>query len=126
MRERFDLVGFDPRGVADSSPAVWCNSDADNDRFRADVEGLDYTPEGVAYTENQDQDFVQRCVDKVGKEFLASVGTANVAKDLDAMRAALGDEKLTFLGYSYATRIGSGYAEAYPRECPGDDPRRRH
>jgi pimeloyl-ACP methyl ester carboxylesterase len=115
VRERFDLVGFDPRGVADSSPAVWCNSDADNDRIRADVEGLDYTPEGVAYTENQAQDFVQRCVDKVGKEFLASVGTVNVVKDLDAMRAALGDEKLTYLGYSYGTRIGSGYAEAYPQ-----------
>src|SRR5689334_16571432 len=36
VRERFDLVGFDPRGVAESTPAVWCNSDEDNDRLRAD------------------------------------------------------------------------------------------
>src|SRR5690625_3453427 len=36
VRDRFDLVGFDPRGVASSRPAVWCNSDADNDRLRAD------------------------------------------------------------------------------------------
>ena len=116
VRERFDLVGFDPRGVADSTPAVWCNSDADNDRLRADLEGLEYTPEGVAYIEKEAQEFVQRCVDKVGKEFLANVGTANVVKDLDAMRAALGDEKLTYFGYSYGTRIGSGYAEAYPHK----------
>ena len=51
----------------------------------------------------------------MGKDFLANVGTANVAKDLDAIRAALGDEKLTYLGYSYGTRIGSAYAEAFPQ-----------
>ena len=124
VRERFDLVGFDPRGVANSTPAVWCNSDADNDRLRADPQ-VDYTPEGVAHIEKETKEFVQRCVDKMGKEFLANVGTANVVKDLDAMRAALGDEKLTYLGYSYGTRIGAGYAEAYPAEGAGDDPRRR-
>jgi pimeloyl-ACP methyl ester carboxylesterase len=114
VRERFDLVGFDPRGVANSTPAVWCNSDADNDRLRADPQ-VDYSPEGVAHIESETKDFVQRCVDKMGKEFLANVGTTNVVKDLDAMRAALGDEKLTYLGYSYGTRIGAGYAEAYPQ-----------
>jgi pimeloyl-ACP methyl ester carboxylesterase len=113
VRERFDLVGFDPRGVANSSPAAWCNSDADNDRLRADPT-VDYTPEGVAHIENENKQFVQRCVDKMGKEFLANIGTVNVAKDLDAIRARLGDDKLTYLGYSYGTRIGSAYAEAYP------------
>jgi pimeloyl-ACP methyl ester carboxylesterase len=114
VRDRFDLVGFDPRGVANSTPAVWCNSDADNDRLRADPQ-VDYSPEGVAHIESETKAFVQRCVDKMGKEFLANVGTTNVVKDLDAMRAALGDEKLTYLGYSYGTRIGAGYAEAYPQ-----------
>ena len=124
VRERFDLVGFDPRGVANSTPAVWCNSDADNDRLRADPT-VDYTPEGVAHIEKENKEFVQRCVDKMGKEFLANLGTANVAKDLDAIRAGLGDEKLTYLGYSYGTRIGALYAEAYPRQGSSDDPRRR-
>ncbi len=113
LRERFDLVGFDPRGVANSTPAVWCNSDADNDRLRADPE-VDYTPEGVEHIESETKAFVQRCEDKMGKEFLANVGTANVVKDLDAIRAAVGDDKLTYLGYSYGTRIGGLYAEAYP------------
>src|SRR5262245_17975747 len=114
VRERFDLVGFDPRGVGNSTPAVWCNSDADNDRLRADPI-VEYTPEGVAHIEKETKEFVQRCVDKMGKEFLENVGTANVVKDLDAIRVAVGDDKLTYLGYSYGTRIGSAYAEAYPQ-----------
>jgi pimeloyl-ACP methyl ester carboxylesterase len=114
VREQFDVVGFDPRGVASSTPPIWCNSDADNDRQRADPE-VDYTPEGVAHIESETKAFIQRCVDKSGKDFLANVGTANVAKDLDAIRAALGDEKLTYLGYSYGTRIGSAYAEEFPQ-----------
>lgn len=113
VRERFDIVGFDPRGVASSTPAVWCNSDADNDRLRADPQ-VDYTPEGVEYIENQTKEFIDRCVDKTGEEFLANVGTVNVARDLDSMREALGDEKLTYLGYSYGTRIGATYAENFP------------
>lgn len=114
VRDRFDLVGFDPRGVGSSTPSVYCNSDADNDRLRADPQ-VDYSPPGVARIEGETKQFVQRCIDKMGKDFLANVGTASVAKDLDALRAALGDEKLTYLGYSYGTRIGSAYAEAFPR-----------
>ncbi len=114
VRERFDFVGFDPRGVGSSTPALWCNSDADNDRLRADPE-VDYTPEGVAHIENETKEFIQRCVDKMGTDFLANIGTANVAKDLDAIRAAIGDDKLTYLGYSYGTRIGAAYAEEFPQ-----------
>lgn len=114
VHERFDLVGFDPRGVAASRPAIWCNSDADNDRLRAEPQ-VDYSPAGVTRIEDETKQFVQRCVDKMGKNFLANVGTVNVAKDMDTIRAALGDEKLTYLGYSYGTRIGSAYAEAFPK-----------
>jgi pimeloyl-ACP methyl ester carboxylesterase len=113
IRQRFDLVGFDPRGVASSTPELWCNSDADNDAQRADPQ-VDYSPAGVAEIEDTEKKRVQRCVDKMGTEFLANVGTANVARDLDMLRAALGDEKLNYLGYSYGTLIGSAYAEAYP------------
>lgn len=113
VRQRFDLVGFDPRGVGMSQPTLWCNTDEDNDRLRADPT-VEYTPEGVAHIENETKAFVQRCVDRMGVEFLANVGTDNVARDLDRLRAALGDEKLTYLGYSYGTRIGAAYAEAFP------------
>jgi len=60
LREGFDLVGFDPRGVANSTPAVWCNSDADNDRLRADPT-VEYTQEGVDHIEKENKEFVQRC-----------------------------------------------------------------
>ena len=113
VRQRFDLVGFDPRGVGASAPALWCNSDEDNDRLRADPQ-VDYSPAGVEHIEKTTKEFVQRCVDKMGNDFLANVGTANVAKDLEALRAAVGDDKLNYLGYSYGTRIGAAYAEAYP------------
>jgi pimeloyl-ACP methyl ester carboxylesterase len=114
IHERFDLVGFDPRGVGSSRPAIWCNSDADNDRLRTEP-GVDYSPAGVAHSEEETKQMVARCVAKMGKNFLANVGTVNVARDLDAIRAALGDDKLTYLGYSYGTRIGSAYAEAFPQ-----------
>src|SRR5262249_46942860 len=52
VRERFDLVGFDPRGVGSSRPAVWCNSDADNDRLRTEP-NVDYSPAGVAHIEDE-------------------------------------------------------------------------
>lgn len=95
-------MGSTPR-VASSRPAIWCNSDADNDRLRAEPQ-VDYSREGVAHIENETKQFVGRCVDKMGKNFLAHVGTVNVAKDLDAIRAALGDDKLTYL----ATRTAPG------------------
>ncbi|MGA8329636.1 MAG: alpha/beta hydrolase, partial [Mycobacterium sp.] len=114
IRERFDLVGFDPRGVSASRPAIWCNSDADNDRLRTEPQA-DYSPSGVAHIEQETKEYVARCVAKMGKKFLANVGTENVARDLDTIREALGDNKLTFLGYSYGTRIGSAYAEAFPK-----------
>lgn len=113
VRERFDLVGFDPRGVGASTPAVVCNSDADNDALRADPQ-VDYSPAGVAHIEQTEKQFIQRCLDKTGRDLLANVGTVDVARDLDRLRAALGDDKLTYLGYSYGTLIGSAYAEAYP------------
>ena len=114
VRERFDLVGFDPRGVGNSRPAIWCNSDADNDRLRTEPQ-VDYSPAGVAHIEDETKQFVARCVSKMGDGFLEHVGTVDVARDLDAIRVALGDDKLTYLGYSYGTRIGSAYAEAYPQ-----------
>ena len=113
VRRRFDVVGFDPRGVGSSTPAISCNSDADDDAERADPQ-VDYSPEGVEHIESTEKQFVQRCVDKVGTDLLANVGTVNVARDLERLREALGDEKLTYLGYSYGTLIGSAYAEAYP------------
>ncbi|SEF36248.1 alpha/beta hydrolase fold [Amycolatopsis pretoriensis] len=117
LLERFDLVGFDPRGVGTSEPRLNCRSDAEVDADRAaDVES-DMSPEGVKKQLAETTAYGAKCAEgtKYGKEFLANVGTRDVVRDLDVLRAALGDEKLTYLGYSYGTQIGAAYAEAYPR-----------
>jgi len=113
LGDRFDLVGFDPRGVGASEPAVRCRTDAEFDLDRADLD-LDTSPDGVAQTRREDAEHAARCAQRVGPEFLAHVGTREVARDLDVLRSALGEPKLTYLGYSYGTLIGATYAGYFP------------
>jgi pimeloyl-ACP methyl ester carboxylesterase len=115
LRQNFDFVGFDPRGVGLSRPSVRCNSDADTDKERTEPQ-VDYSPAGVASIEKDSEQYIQRCVDKTGKEFLASVGTASAVKDMDALRAGLGDDKLTYIGFSYGTELGGEYAAEFPQK----------
>ncbi len=61
----------------------------------------------------------------MGKEFLASVGTASAASDMDVVRAALGENQINYLGFSYGTEIGAAYARGLPRPDPGHGARRR-
>jgi pimeloyl-ACP methyl ester carboxylesterase len=110
----FDIVGFDPRGVGASTPAIDCDNDAEIDASRADSD-RDYSPAGVARAEDKARRRAQRCVERSGgPDVLANSGTRDVARDLDILREVLGDAKLTFLGFSYATRIGETYAEQFP------------
>lgn len=112
--ERFDFVGFDPRGVGSSEPQVLCRTKEARDAERLMNLNVDSSPEGVAKTENYIKSSVEGCVTRTGNDVLANIGTREVSRDLDVMRSALGDEKLTYLGYSYGTRIGVGYAEDFP------------
>lgn len=110
----FDVVGFDPRGVGASTPAIDCDNDAEIDEARADSDG-DYTPAGTARAEDKARKRAQRCIERSGGlDVLANSGTRDVTRDLDILREVLGDAKLTFLGFSYATRIGENYAEQFP------------
>jgi pimeloyl-ACP methyl ester carboxylesterase len=111
---RFDLVGFDPRGIGASQPAIQCFTPAERDADRLDVE-VDNSPAGVTRQENKAKSYDQKCVQHSGKDLLANSGTRDVVKDMDILRAALGDAKLTYLGYSYGTRLGYSYAEAFPQ-----------
>ncbi|WP_051580106.1 alpha/beta hydrolase [Pseudonocardia acaciae] len=114
LAQRFDLVGFDPRGVGASKPAIHCFTPAERDADRADDEA-DNTPEGVAKLEQKAKDYDAKCEQRSGRDLLANVGTRDVVRDMDVLRSALGDAKLTYLGYSYGTRLGYSYAEAYPQ-----------
>jgi pimeloyl-ACP methyl ester carboxylesterase len=110
----FDVVGFDPRGVARSTPTIRCHSGAEYDAERADAD-FDPSPAGVQRAEDEARHTAELCAERSGGvEVLANSGTRDVARDMDVLRAALGDPKLTYLGFSYGTRIGSTYAEMFP------------
>ncbi|MPY97841.1 MAG: alpha/beta fold hydrolase [Actinophytocola sp.] len=116
LGDRFDVVGFDPRGVGASEPSVDCLTDAERDADRADDSEVDGTPQGVKEQEAEERAFARKCAQRTehGEEMLANLGTRDVVKDMDILRSVLGDRKLTYLGYSYGTRIGSTYAEQFP------------
>ena len=111
VRRRYDIVGFDPRGVGRSAP-IDCVSDAELDEFL----GMDPTPddpaEEVRFAELS-QGFGESCAANAGP-LLGHVSTVDAAKDMDILRSALGEERLTYLGKSYGTYLGTVYAEQFP------------
>jgi pimeloyl-ACP methyl ester carboxylesterase len=116
LGKRFDFVGFDPRGISSSEPAIRCLTDQERDTQRADDDELDSSPAGVAKVEAEQRDYAGKCVQRTGDgaDMLANMGTRDVVKDMDVLRSVLGDEKLSYLGYSYGTRLGTTYAETFP------------
>jgi pimeloyl-ACP methyl ester carboxylesterase len=115
LGRRFDLVGFDPRGIGASKPQIRCLTPAERDAERLMNLNVDTSPAGVQRTEDQERADDADCAGRTGADVLANVGTREGARDLDVMRSALGDPKLTYLGYSYGTRLGTTYAEFFPR-----------
>jgi pimeloyl-ACP methyl ester carboxylesterase len=111
LNTRFDLVVFDPRGIGQSAP-VRCLDGPQEDAFNALDPVLDDPQEkqdGIV----ADQQYAAGCKQKSAR-LLPFVDTASVARDLDVIRAALGDAKLTYLGFSYGTFIGENYAHLFP------------
>jgi pimeloyl-ACP methyl ester carboxylesterase len=113
---RFDMVGFDPRGVGASTPRISCRTAAEQDADRADDVASDTSPAGLVKQQADAKAYAAQCAQRTthGDAMLANVGTRDVVRDLDVLRSALGEQKLTYLGYSYGTEIGSRYAEEFP------------
>lgn len=112
LREAYDLVGFDPRGVGDSEP-VDCLDDAEMDAFLSlDVDPT--TPEGLAEMRSVAADFAAGCAEDAGG-LLGNVDTPSAARDMDVLRAVLGEEHLDYLGKSYGTLLGATYADLFPQ-----------
>ena len=107
----FDLIGFDPRGVGQSSP-VRCLTGPQEDAFNALDPVWDDAQEKQAGID-ADRSYVAECSAHNSK-LLPFLDTANTARDMDVIRAAVGDAKLTYLGLSYGTFLGQMYAHLFP------------
>ncbi|MGI5128577.1 alpha/beta hydrolase [Pseudonocardia sp. CA-107938] len=112
----FDVVGFDPRGVGASTPKLDCLTAAEEAALAGSTGGAAAAKATtVAQIEEQERAFGELCAQRSGGvDVLANAGTRDVARDLDVLRAVLGDRQLTYLGFSYGTSIGSTYAEMFP------------
>jgi pimeloyl-ACP methyl ester carboxylesterase len=113
LGQRFDIVGFDQRGMGQSYPAINCLMPREEYASPAG-EAMDNSPAGVAQQEADARDYAAKCAERSGTELLANVGTRDVARDMDILRSGLGDPKLTYLGHSYGTKLGYAYAEQFP------------
>ena len=111
LQSSFDLVSWDPRGVAESSPVV-CLSDQEKDE---QLEG-DISPDNPEAFDRavEDQEQLREACETNNPDIIEHMSTADVAADLDLIRSALGDDELNYLGFSYGTAIGAAYATMFP------------
>ena len=114
ITDRFDLVSFDPRGVGASSPVSCIDDDDKAESLEGDLTPDD--PDEVAEAVEEQETLLEGCRER-SADLLEHMGTADVAADLDLIREAVGDEQLTYLGYSYGTAIGAAYATMFPESA---------
>jgi pimeloyl-ACP methyl ester carboxylesterase len=108
VRAHFDIVGMDPRGVGASTP-VRCDPGIWNEV----VSWFPRDETSFAQLREHYRAFGESCL-KLSGPLLGHLDTTNVARDLESVRAALGEGKLNFLGLSYGSQLGAAYAELYP------------
>jgi pimeloyl-ACP methyl ester carboxylesterase len=110
LLDRFDIIGWDPRGTGKSTPAVDCVDEYD------DYFGIDSTPESPEEKQaiiDAGQSFNDKCETNSG-EILPYISTQATARDMDSIRRALGEEKITYFGFSYGSELGATWATMFP------------
>ena len=112
VRARFDLVGFDPRGIIRSTPLRCYDTLADAE---ADLWPISFpvTRADERVWVRSDRAIARACAER-GGPILDHMSTANVARDMDLLRRAVGDRQLTYVGYSYGSYLGATYANLFP------------
>jgi len=111
IRDRFDIVGFDPRGVGQSTPVRCLSPHALDEEVAADP--VPDAPGELSNLVTLAKLFAGGCEHESGA-LLAHVSTLDEARDMDVLRAAVGDAKLTYLGFSYGTYLGAKYVQLFP------------
>ncbi|MGW2721184.1 alpha/beta hydrolase [Streptomyces sp. NPDC001492] len=112
VAKAYDFVGFDPRGVGHSAP-ISC---IDPQEF-VKAPKADPVPDSEADKQAQRKlaaEYAKGCAERTGKAMLSQMTTPNTVRDLDVIRAALGEKKLNYLGVSYGTYIGAVYGTMFP------------
>ena len=112
VRARFDLVGFDPRGIIRSTP-LRCFDTFDEAVATLPPFQFPVTREEERVWVRGDRAVARACAENAGP-IVDHMSTANVARDMDLLRRAVGDTKLTYAGYSYGSYLGSTYANLFP------------
>lgn len=112
LQRAYNVIGFDPRGVGESSP-VTCQSGAETDEGRQENLRA-WVPEDQDEIVEDTEDYAADCASNTG-DLLGHVDTVSAAKDMDVIRAVLGDAQLDYLGFSYGTFLGATYADLFPR-----------
>lgn len=113
LRSRFDLVSWDPRGVAHSTAVRCFSTEAQQQAFLNSFPEVPSDLSGEKPFYDKSKEFADRCQQHTG-ELLAHVSTLNTARDLELLRRAVGDKKLTYHGISYGTYLGAVYANLFP------------
>ncbi|NEK87774.1 alpha/beta hydrolase [Blastococcus saxobsidens] len=108
---RFDIVGFDPRGVGLSTPVECIPADLKDELVAAEPRPT--TAEQLDEVFALSTEIAEGCAEEY-PDSLGTFNTVDTARDMDQLREALGDEQLNYLGYSYGTTLGSTYAELFP------------
>jgi pimeloyl-ACP methyl ester carboxylesterase len=111
INQRYDIVGFDPRGINESDE-IRCLSDAEEDVF-LNVDASDGRAGSIAALSVISKDFAEKCAKAAGPK-LGHYSTLEAAKDMEILRILLNEKKLNFLGKSYGTYLGTLYAALYP------------
>lgn len=107
----YDIVGWDPRGVGDST-SISCMTDAETDVYY-ETDGTPDTPPEVRELVRLNEDFTKGCLAD-DAELIPQLGTFSSARDLDILRAAVGEQRLNYFGASYGTELGAVYADLFP------------
>ena len=111
LLEKFDIVGWDPRGTGQSAPAIDCITDYDQFFATPDITPDDDAEreQGVAVA----AEFAGEC-ERNNAEIIQHVGTNDAARDIDVIRRALGEDQVSFFGFSYGSELGGTWATMFP------------